>query len=51
MQRVNHNINHRAMKGKTMPRREFLVGQRIYPTLIIHAQENRAFESKYLTLE
>jgi hypothetical protein len=34
-----------------MPRREFLARQRNDPTLIIHAHESRAFESKYLTPE
>jgi hypothetical protein len=34
-----------------MPRREFLVGQRNDPTIIIHAQERREFESKSLTPE
>jgi hypothetical protein len=31
--------------------REFLVGKRNDPTVIIHAQENMEFESKSLTLE
>jgi len=34
-----------------MAKREFLVGKRNYPALIIHAQERRAFEYKYLTPE
>ena len=34
-----------------MLRREFLAGQRKDPTVIIHAQERREFESKYLTRE